>query len=216
MRKPKHAAPPPAVNECPQCTTPTRCGRIGDGKRGPRCVGRADGPDDCDCLNGCGDDPWLETGKAIPCQARRDAAARAAAGPIEYASWFPIAPGVRVLPTISREAIAEWRALQGQGMTSAVGEYTPPEFWTLLDAYETLAYGVAMRVVADPNLPPDVAVVRDSTGKELGRIVNIGTPGVMASAAAEQAHSPILDLMGKCECPRCAAGVQASDGSKAE
>ena len=29
-----------------------------------------------------------------------------------------------------------WRREKGNGMTSAVGEYTPGEFWMLLDAYE--------------------------------------------------------------------------------
>lgn len=38
---------------------------------------------------------------------------------------------------ISAAEIAEWRFLQGEGMVSAVGEYTPEEFWWLLDAYET-------------------------------------------------------------------------------
>lgn len=65
---PKKPPPPPTVNECPQCTTPTRCGRTNlSGARGSRCIGRADGKDDCDCLNRCGDDPWLSKGKAIPC-----------------------------------------------------------------------------------------------------------------------------------------------------
>lgn len=41
--------------------------------------------------------------------------------------------------TITPEQIAEWRAEQGNGLTSAVGEYTPAEFWQLLDAYEALA-----------------------------------------------------------------------------
>lgn len=41
------------------------------------------------------------------------------------------------------------------------------------------ADGVALpRIVVDPTLPPDVAVFRDPSGKELGRIVNIGTDGV--------------------------------------
>ncbi|MBX9913716.1 MAG: hypothetical protein K2Y25_07445 [Pseudomonadaceae bacterium] len=34
---------------------------------------------------------------------------------------------------ITSEEIAEWRALQGEGMVSAIGEYTPPEFWLVLD-----------------------------------------------------------------------------------
>ncbi|WP_349745346.1 hypothetical protein [Roseateles cavernae] len=38
--------------------------------KGPHCVGRADGPDECDCLTACGDDPWLKTGMALPCTER--------------------------------------------------------------------------------------------------------------------------------------------------
>jgi hypothetical protein len=38
----------------------------------------------------------------------------------------------------NRETIAGWRAVQGEGMNSAVGEYTPEEFWSLLDDYEAL------------------------------------------------------------------------------
>lgn len=37
---------------------------------------------------------------------------------------------------ISADQIAEWRRLRGQGMTSAVGEYTPGEFWEVLDELE--------------------------------------------------------------------------------
>lgn len=43
--------------------------------------------------------------------------------------------GAGVIPKHLRE---EWRAVRGDGMTSAVGEYTPREFWDLLDAYEAL------------------------------------------------------------------------------
>ena len=32
--------------------------------------------------------------------------------------------------------ICEWLALKGQGMASAVGEYTPDEFWYLLDVVD--------------------------------------------------------------------------------
>lgn len=39
---------------------------------------------------------------------------------------------------IDKAQIAEWRKHQGEGMISALGEYTPPEFWELLDAYEAL------------------------------------------------------------------------------
>jgi hypothetical protein len=42
--------------------------------------------------------------------------------------------------TISPEIIAAWRVLRGHGMASAIGEYTPAEFWELLDEYEALQY----------------------------------------------------------------------------
>lgn len=42
---------------------------------------KPDTPGKCDCLNHCGDDPWLKTGKAVPCepaqQQARDEQARA-------------------------------------------------------------------------------------------------------------------------------------------
>lgn len=34
--------------------------------------GGANNPQACDCLNWCGDDPWLLTGRAMPCQDRLD------------------------------------------------------------------------------------------------------------------------------------------------
>ncbi|MBU0808732.1 MAG: hypothetical protein KKD30_02285 [Gammaproteobacteria bacterium] len=40
---------------------------------------------------------------------------------------------------ISADQMAEWRALRGEGMVSAVGEYTPEEFWRALDAIDALA-----------------------------------------------------------------------------
>lgn len=47
--------------------------------------------------------------------------------------------------------IAELRALRGQGMTSAVGEYTPNELWEALDALERLrrAAKAALAVLDD-------------------------------------------------------------------
>lgn len=57
--------------KCPVCTTPARCKTVALGVKGSACAGRANGPDDCDCLNECGDDPWLETGRSIPCKARQ-------------------------------------------------------------------------------------------------------------------------------------------------
>lgn len=53
---------------CDPCTTPRRCGASALKRdKGPRCAGKADGPDNCDCLNQCGDDPWLNDGRATPC-----------------------------------------------------------------------------------------------------------------------------------------------------
>ena len=38
----------------------------------------------------------------------------------------------------TKEQRDEWRKLKGQGMTSAVGEYTPSEFWELLSDVDRL------------------------------------------------------------------------------
>lgn len=58
--------PPP---ECAVCTTPGKCGTTElHTKKGPHCVGRANGPDVCDCLNSCGDDPWLKDDRSEPCE----------------------------------------------------------------------------------------------------------------------------------------------------
>lgn len=35
--------------------------------------------------------------------------------------------------SITDEQIQEWLAMRGEGMASAVGEYTPAEFWQVLD-----------------------------------------------------------------------------------
>lgn len=61
------------------CTTPARCGAPALHTKGPRCIGRPDGKDDCDCLNACGDDPWIESGRSMPCDHRRETQARIAA-----------------------------------------------------------------------------------------------------------------------------------------
>ena len=39
---------------------------------------------------------------------------------------------------ITENDIAEWNKLRGQGMESAVGEYTPAAFWDALDEIELL------------------------------------------------------------------------------
>jgi hypothetical protein len=39
---------------------------------------------------------------------------------------------------VTDEQIAKLRALRGQGLTSAVGEYTPDELWEALDEIERL------------------------------------------------------------------------------
>lgn len=70
---------PANTPKCMVCTTPARCGAPALHTKGPRCIGRADGKDDCDCLNTCGDDPWLTTGQSTPCEHRRETKARIAA-----------------------------------------------------------------------------------------------------------------------------------------
>lgn len=42
------------------------------------------------------------------------------------------------MSTITDAELAEWDAQRGDGMVSAVGEYTPPEFWLLLDEVRRL------------------------------------------------------------------------------
>ena len=39
---------------------------------------------------------------------------------------------------ITDKQITEWRKLRDEGMVSAIGEYTPPEFWDALDEIERL------------------------------------------------------------------------------
>lgn len=51
--------------------------------------------------------------------------------------------------TITKERIAEWRALRNEGITSAVGEYTPSEFWELLDAFEAISSASAWREITE-------------------------------------------------------------------
>lgn len=87
-------APMPAPERCSVCTTPTRCKTAALGKRGTNCAGKADGPDECDCLDRCGDDSRIAEGKATPCEAELDRRARAAAASIKQrqleedaASW---------------------------------------------------------------------------------------------------------------------------------
>ncbi len=80
MKKKVIPIAPPAP-ECPVCTTPHRCGTANwKTLKGPNCVGKPNGPDNCDCLNSCGDDPWVHDGRAKPCKtlvAERAAVAKA-------------------------------------------------------------------------------------------------------------------------------------------
>ena len=54
-------------------------------------------------------------------------------------------PRVGVTEEIPKSLRDKWHREKGNGMTSAVGEYTPSEFWLLLDAYEAqLSQSVAL------------------------------------------------------------------------
>ncbi|WP_315128037.1 hypothetical protein [Comamonas antarctica] len=68
----------PAPERCSVCTTPARCQTAAWGTRGKNCAGKDDGPDICDCLDRCGDDPRIASGQASPCQHYLDRRARAA------------------------------------------------------------------------------------------------------------------------------------------
>lgn len=39
---------------------------------------------------------------------------------------------------ITEKQISEWREMRNEGMVSAIGEYTPAEFWEVLDEIERL------------------------------------------------------------------------------
>jgi len=45
---------------------------------------------------------------------------------------------------ITHEQIVEWRKLQSKGMVSAIGEYTPAEFWDLLNEVEKMQEGYTL------------------------------------------------------------------------
>lgn len=77
---------------------------------------------------------------------------------------------------IPKEKLREWRDLADDtSMVSALGEYTPPEFIELLDAYEELARGQAATdlalgqvyrmftpsLVGTPGLKNEIAKMRD-------------------------------------------------------
>jgi len=54
--------------QCPQCTTPSLCGSPAwRDTKGAFCKGKPSGPDDCACINECGDDDWVEKGLARGC-----------------------------------------------------------------------------------------------------------------------------------------------------
>lgn len=44
---------------------------------------------------------------------------------------------------IGEQQITEWLSVKGEGLTSAVGEYTPAEFWELLDEFQQQTVRVA-------------------------------------------------------------------------
>lgn len=168
--KRKQPAAAPAVNECPQCTTPGKCGRRDlSGARGPRCVGRADGLDNCDCLNTCGDDPWLAKGKAQPCarRAREEAAAlhRVTAGPAEYASWFPInALGVTACDCIRPMVPVGSTCLKCGGIAVAGQAIKRSELCTALDLTLTKEEAEGLAAVIDAELESDDDTVRLMVG----------------------------------------------------
>ena len=65
-------------------------------------------PQACDCLNWCGDDPWLKDGRAVPCQERLDRERREREAATERR---------RVLDLANR--LAESASKHGSGMVDA-------------------------------------------------------------------------------------------------
>jgi len=71
---------------------------------------------------------------------------------------------------ITKEQIAAWWSMRNQGMTSAVGEYTPSEFWDVLEAYESQQKDIDELVELLPEIlndPPE-----SETEVSLWKIVN--------------------------------------------
>lgn len=94
--KKKTPAPTPEPR-CDACVTPSLCGVSVWHDVGPNCrIAQglpAVGPDTCDCLNQCGDDPWLKDGRSAPCVLQSpEAAATAHSTPL---AALQAAPGRR-------------------------------------------------------------------------------------------------------------------------
>lgn len=51
---------------------------------------------------------------------------------------------------VTKQQIAEWRSLRGRGLVSAVGEYTPDEFWAALDEIDRLREEVLVLRTSSP------------------------------------------------------------------
>lgn len=79
-----------------------------------------------------------QTPPAAPCVCGEPAlgVVHRADGPCYLPEQAP--PAALAVPAIPKALRDEWRSERGNSMTSAVGEYTPREFWDLLDAYEAL------------------------------------------------------------------------------
>ena len=112
---------------------------------------------------------------------------------------------------ITEARIAEWRALQGEGMTSAVGESTPDEFWELLDAYEAMtaakpadgdAVGLRLAAIADAL---DEAWLPSTETIELREIA-----AALASpppVKCPQCQASLPDNFASRYCPKCSADM---------
>lgn len=80
-------------DNCKVCSTHARCKAVAQGRKGPNCAGKPDGPDDCDCLDICGSDKRIANGTATPCasylaQANTKAAASALANDVTAINVF--------------------------------------------------------------------------------------------------------------------------------
>lgn len=151
----RRAAPTPTP-KCMVCTTPTRCGAPALHTKGPRCIGRADGKDDCDCLNACGDDPWIESGRSMPCEHRRETQARiaalttaapaAVAGPVAFTAEH--VTYIRRYGGSCRDCADENGVCPNRGLPCADSEKA------IRFVLEALAYGINHGYIAAPTTQP--------------------------------------------------------------
>lgn len=152
------------------------------------------------------------------CQRKWDAEEPAALETLErlFSGVIVAASATHEKRRISSEQIAKWRKEQGQGMESAIGEYTPPEFWEVLDELERL-YAAAPS--GGPERDKLVSLIADY-GAEV-RATTLGEVDHDLSTLTEAAADEVRSLYAgaapswKVTCPACMGGGELREAVQA-